>query len=94
MDFSISSDDRMLADSVRDFIEEQVNPRWQQIDKEDRLPDEIIDGARQLGLFGLSIPVEYGGLGLSVAQKALVHEQIGRGPWGLASFISVHTGIG
>ncbi|HVM95855.1 MAG TPA: acyl-CoA dehydrogenase family protein [Candidatus Acidoferrales bacterium] len=94
MDFSIPTDDRMLADSVREFIEDQVNPRWQEIDKNDRLPEEIIEGARQLGLFGLSVPVEYGGLGLSVSQKALVHEQIGRGPWGLASFISVHTGIG
>jgi len=94
LDFSIPTDDRMLADSVREFIEDQVNPRWQEIDKNDRLPEEIIEGARQLGLFGLSVPVEYGGLGLSVSQKALVHEQIGRGPWGLASFISVHTGIG
>jgi acyl-CoA dehydrogenase len=94
MDFSVSSDDRLLADSVREFIEEQVNPRWQEIDKNNRLPDEMIDGARQLGLFGLSVPGEYGGLGLSVMQKALVHEQLGRGPWGLASFISVHTGIG
>jgi acyl-CoA dehydrogenase len=58
------------------------------------LPDHLIDGARQLGLFGLSIPAEYGGLGLSVLQKTLVHEMLGRGPWGLASFISVHTGIG
>jgi acyl-CoA dehydrogenase len=94
MDFSLSPDDRLLADSVREFVEAQVNPRWQEIDKNDRLPDEIIDGARELGLFGLSVPSEYGGLGLSVAQKALVHEQLGRGPWGLASFISVHTGIG
>ncbi|MFQ5664921.1 MAG: acyl-CoA dehydrogenase family protein, partial [Candidatus Binatia bacterium] len=54
----------------------------------------LIEGARQLGLFGLSISPEYGGLGLSVLQKTLVHEMLGRGPWGLASFISVHTGIG
>jgi len=45
-------------------------------------------------LLGLSIPPEYGGLGLSVVQKTLAHEMLGRGPWGLASFISVHTGIG
>ena len=54
----------------------------------------MIAGARELGLLGLSIPPEYGGLGLSVVQKTLVHEMLGRGPWGLASFISVHTGIG
>lgn len=43
---------------------------------------------RELGLFGLSIPPEYGGLGFSVVQKALVHEMMGRGPWGLATFLS------
>lgn len=94
MDFTISADDAMLARSVRDFVEEQANTCWQEIDKNDKLPQALIDGAGELGLFGLSIPAEYGGLGLSVFQKALVHEQLGRGPWGLASFISVHTGIG
>jgi len=94
VDFAIRSEDRLLAEAVRSFVEEEVNPRWREIDREDRLPAEIIEGARRLGLFGLSVPPEYGGLGLSVLQKALVHEQLGRGPWGLASFISVHTGIG
>jgi len=94
MDFSLSQDDLLLQQSVRDFVEEQANTCWQEIDRTDELPPRLIDGARELGLFGLSIPAEYGGLGLSVAQKALVHEMLGRGPWGLASFISVHTGIG
>lgn len=94
MDFSLSTDDLMLQQSVREFIEEQANACWQEIDRTNELPPELLDGARGLGLFGLSVPVEYGGLGLSVSQKALVHEQIGRGPWGLASFISVHTGLG
>jgi acyl-CoA dehydrogenase len=94
MDFSLSTDDLLLQQSVREFVEEQANACWQEIDRTDELPPGLLDGARNLGLFGLSVPVEYGGLGLSVSQKALVHEQIGRGPWGLASFISVHTGLG
>jgi len=94
MDFSLSDDDVLLQQSVRDFIEEHANTCWQEIDRTDELPPALLDGAGALGLFGLSIPAEYGGLGLSVSQKALVHEQLGRGPWGLASFISVHTGIG
>ena len=94
MDFSISAEDRLLQESVRAFIEEQANACWKEIDRTDKLPGQLIEGARQLGLFGISIPPEYGGLGLSVLQKALVHEMLGRGPWGLASFISVHTGLG
>jgi acyl-CoA dehydrogenase len=94
MDFSLSADDVMLQQSVREFVEEQANACWQEIDRNDALPSALLDGARALGLFGLSIPAEYGGLALSVSQKVLVHEQLGRGPWGLASFISVHTGIG
>ena len=94
MDFSLSADDLMLQQSVREFVEEQANACWQEIDRTDELPAALLDGARALGLFGMSIPPEYGGLGLSISQKTLVHEQIGRGPWGLASFISVHTGLG
>jgi len=94
MEFHIGDDDRLLQRSVRDFVENQANAVWQEIERTDELPNNLIDGARDLGLLGLSIPPEYGGLGLSVVQKTLVHEMLGRGPWGLASYISVHTGIG
>lgn len=94
MDFSISEEDRLLQSSVRDFVEEQVNSRWQHIEETREIPDSVIDQAKELGLLGLSIPTQYGGLGLSVVQKALVHEMLGRGPWGLSTYISVHTGIG
>jgi acyl-CoA dehydrogenase len=96
MDFSITEDDRLLQQSVLDFVETRANEGsvWREIERSDQLPAELIDGARDLGLLGLSIPPEYGGLGFSVVQKALVHEMLGRGPWGLASFVSVHTGIG
>jgi acyl-CoA dehydrogenase len=94
MDFTISNEDKMLQDSVRDFVEEKANAVWKEIDRSDELPADLIEGAQELGLLGLSIPAEYGGLALSVFQKSLVQEMLGRGPWGLASFISVHTGIG
>lgn len=94
MDFTSSSDDRLLQQSVREFVEDQANACWKEIDATDELPAHLLEGARELGLFGLSIPAEYGGLGLSIMQKALVHEMLGRGPWGLASFMSVHTGLG
>ena len=94
MDFSISDEDRMLQQSVKDFVESSVNTRWQEIERTGSIPDGLVSEAKELGLLGLSIPEEFGGVGFSVVQKALVHEMLGRGPWGLATFVSVHTGIG
>jgi acyl-CoA dehydrogenase len=94
VDFSISDDDRLLQSSVRDFVEEKANTVWREIEKTGSLPDSLIAGANELGLLGLSIPEEYGGVGFNVVQKALVHEMLGRGPWSLCTFVSVHTGIG
>jgi acyl-CoA dehydrogenase len=94
MDFSISDEDRLLQQSVKDFVENSVNTRWQEIERTGAIPDALVNEANELGLLGLSIPEEFGGVGFSVVQKALVHEMLGRGPWGLATFVSVHTGIG
>jgi acyl-CoA dehydrogenase len=94
MDFSLSDEDRMLQQSVKDFVENSANTVWQEIEKKGAIPDKLVAEARDLGLLGLSIPEEFGGVGFSVVQKALVHEMLGRGPWGLATFVSVHTGIG
>ena len=94
MDFSISEEDRMLQQSVKDFVENSANTIWQKIEHDNALPDSLIAEANELGLLGLSIPEQYGGVGFSVVQKALVHEMLGRGPWGLGTFVSVHTGIG
>src|SRR4051794_4069614 len=94
MDFRIAEEDRLLQDSVRSFVEEKANAVWKEIEQTGQIPQHLVDGMRELGLFGLSIPPEYGGLGFSGVQKALVQEMMGRGAWGLATFLSVHTGIG
>ena len=73
MDFSISDEDRLLQQSVKDFVENSANTIWQQIEKTGTIPDKLVAEARELGLLGLSIPEEYGGVGFSVVQKALVH---------------------
>lgn len=94
MDFTITEEERLLQQSVRDFVEKVANPRWREIEKTAEVPDDIVDAAKELGLMGLSIPEEYGGLGLGVVKKALCHEMFGRGPWAVGTYISVHTGIG
>lgn len=94
MDFRLSPEEQMLQQTVRNFVEESVNPRWREIEETSEIPESIIVGVKELGLTGMSVPEEYGGMGLTVTQKALVHEMLGRGPWGLATYVSVQTGIG
>ncbi|MDD9938710.1 MAG: acyl-CoA dehydrogenase family protein [Myxococcales bacterium] len=94
MDFSISDDDRLLQQSVKDFVENEANAVWRDIEETNELPDSLVEGVKELGLLSMSIPEEYGGLGFPMVKKALVHEMLGRGPWGLGTFVSVHTGIG
>lgn len=79
---------------IRNFVENEVEPYAQQIEDEDKIPEHLIEKAKELGLFGMSIPEEYGGIGLNMVGKALVLEQLGRTHNGYVSLISAHTGIG
>jgi acyl-CoA dehydrogenase len=83
-----------LATLVREFVNREVLPRDQQIEAEDRIPPELLQSARDVGLFGLSIPPEYGGLGLSMFGKCRIYEELGRAHAGFTSVIGAHNGIG
>src|SRR5699024_3701661 len=79
---------------IKNFADKEVDPYSQQIEDEDALPQHLIEKAKELGLFGISIPEEYGGIGLNSVGKAVVLEQLGRTHNGFVSLISAHTGIG
>ena len=83
-----------MKQMVKQFVDNEVEPYAQQIEEEDQIPQHIIDQAKELGLFGISIPEEYGGIGLNTLGKAIVLEQLGRTHNGFVSMISAHTGIG
>lgn len=83
-----------LVDTLRHFCREQVDPLWKTIEDEDEIPPKLLARAADLGLFGLSIPPEYGGLGLPMIARALVYEQLGRTHAGFTSIIGTHCGIG
>lgn len=83
-----------MIQMVRNYVEREVEPYAQQIEDEDKIPQHLIEQAKELGLFGLSIPEEYGGIGLNVVGKAAILEQLGRTHNGFVSLISAHTGIG
>jgi len=94
MDFSIDEDLALIVKTVKDFVDNEVDSVAQQIDEEDCIPSHIIETAKEMGLFGLSIPEEYGGTGLDMVGKCLVFEQIGRTSNGFTTFIGAHNGIG
>jgi acyl-CoA dehydrogenase len=94
MDFRINEEMQILIDTARKFVDRKVDPLAQRIEEEDRIPDEIIDECKELGLFGLSIPAEYGGVGIDMVGKCLVFEQLGRTCNGFTTLIGAHNGIG
>ena len=94
MDFTIPKEWEELTASVRDFAEGEVEPIWRKIEDEDEIPAEVLKKAGALGLFGLTIPEEYGGLGLPMLAKALVYETLGHTHAGFVSIIGTHCGIG
>jgi acyl-CoA dehydrogenase len=75
-----------MVREIRRFIREQVVPLEVQIDEEDRIPDRIREQAKELGLFGFSIPTEYGGIGLSMSQEVELAFELG---WTTPSFRSM-----
>jgi acyl-CoA dehydrogenase len=94
MQATVSQEIEQMKKMVRSFVDHEVEPYAQQIEDEDRIPDHLVEQAKDLGLFGISIPEEYGGIGLNAVGKAVVLEQLGHTHNGFVSLISAHTGIG
>src|SRR5690554_6047503 len=65
-----------------------------QIETEDKIPEKIIEMSKEIGLFGLSIPEEYGGLGIGMVGKCALFEEIGATHNGYTTLIGAHAGIG
>ncbi len=90
---TVSAEVRQLCDEVQRFVREQVDPRSREIEETDAVPDDLIQMARDVGLFGLTIPEEYGGSGLDLAGKCAIEEVMGQTNYGFATLIGNHTGI-
>lgn len=63
-----------ILKTVRDFVDKEIIPYATDLEHKDEFPDAIVDGMKEMGLFGLMIPEEYGGLGESLLTYALVVE--------------------
>ncbi len=83
-----------LIDTVRRFVAERLIPIEAQVAENDEVPEEIVQAMRELGLFGLSIPEEFGGLGLSVEEEVRVVFELGYTSPAFRSVFGTNTGIG
>jgi acyl-CoA dehydrogenase len=82
-----------LCDEIRRFLAKEVDPRALEIEESDAIPADLHQKARDMGLFGLTIPEQYGGIGLDLAGKCAVEEVMGLTHYGFATVIGNHTGI-
>jgi acyl-CoA dehydrogenase len=94
MDFDIPENLRMTVETVRRFVKQDLEPISRQVEEEDRIPEDVIQKMRDLGLFGLGIPEEYGGLGLGCLGECLVYEEMGKVNACFRTIIGTNNGIG
>ncbi len=94
MDFSLTEGVLELKEAVREFVSAEVDPRAQEIEETEMIPEEILARSRELGLLGLSIPKEYGGAGIGMVGKCAIYEEIGKTSNAFTTVIGGHTGIG
>ena len=79
-----------LIKLVREFVDEQIIPVAQELEAADEYPTEIVEAMKEMGIFGLMIPEEYGGLGESLLTYALCVEEIARGWMSVSGIINTH----
>lgn len=84
----------LLKDSVQRFIRERLVPAENHVEEHDEVPADIVDDMKDLGLFGISIPEAYGGIGLSMAQECEVAYELGQTALAFRSVVGTNIGIG
>src|SRR5207237_7915068 len=94
MDLELPDELLELRRMVQDFVRREVNPRDAAIEESGILPQDLLSKMAELGLLGLSIPEEYGGMGLGTLGYVIVCEQFGRCHGSLRSLMAVENGIG
>ena len=93
MDLVLSVEQDAVRKAVKEWVDDVVTPRSLANDREERFPQEALDGLRETGFIGLSIPEEYGGGSGDPLSYCLFIEELGRGDANVRSIVSVHLGL-
>ena len=94
MNFDETDEQRMLRDMVREFADEVVRPRSEEIEREHHVPGELLTGIAELGLYGVAVPEEYGGSGLGETGLCIVMEELTKADFSVAVTYGAHASIG
>src|SRR6185369_14764538 len=79
-----------ILETVREFVDKEIIPHAQHLEHADEYPSDIVAGMREMGLFGLTIAEEFGGLGESLLTYALVVEELSRGWMSISGIVNTH----
>ena len=94
MDFTLTEQQTMFRDMVREFAAREIAPIAAQMDQQNGMPDELVQKMRESGFFGLAFPEQYGGLGVDTTTYGLVVEELSAVSAGVAVMITVHNSVG
>ncbi len=85
-----TDDQKAITDMVRQFVDEQIIPKAEHYDHEDEFPEPIVEQMKELGLFGVTIPEEHGGMGLDLTTYAMIVEELSRGWISISGIVNTH----
>jgi alkylation response protein AidB-like acyl-CoA dehydrogenase len=91
MDFELNAEHKALQATLRDFVRRSIAPVAREWEHTGRYPEEIVDEMRAMGLFGMLVPEEHGGIGVDAVSYAVVFEEISRGWMGVAGILGSHS---
>ena len=94
MDFELSENIRLMRDTARRFVKNDLEPISQKVEEEEKIPESIVQKMREMGFFGLSIPEEYGGMGLGTLGECVLNEEFGKVNACFRSRFGTNNGIG
>src|ERR1700734_1816284 len=85
-----TDEQKAITEMVRQFADEQILPNAEHYDHEDAFPEPIVEQMKELGLFGVTIPEEYGGMGLDLTTYAMIVEELSRGWISISGIVNTH----
>ena len=86
----LTDDQKAIVEMVHQFVDEQILPNAEEYDHEDKFPEPIVEQMKELGLFGVTIPEEYGGMGLDLTTYAMIVEELSRGWISISGVVNTH----